>query len=118
MERPLIGKQRLEAFSDGVIAILITIMVLELKIPHGGDWAALRPVLPVFLTYLMSFVFVGIYWNNHHHMLAAVSGKNGRVGDKSIQGRCDGSLGNARAGRLASDVGQPCVEVTATRSSD
>jgi TMEM175 potassium channel family protein len=60
---------RLEAFSDGVIAILITIMVLELKIPRGTDWAALAPVLPVFLTYVLSFVNLGIYWNNHHHML-------------------------------------------------
>ncbi len=60
---------RLEAFSDGVIAILITIMVLELKVPHGTDWEALRPILPVFLTYVLSFVFLGIYWNNHHHML-------------------------------------------------
>ena len=62
------GTGRLEAFSDGVIAILITIMVLELKIPHGADWAALQPALPVFLTYVLSFVFLGIYWNNHHHM--------------------------------------------------
>src|SRR5579859_5641924 len=60
---------RLEAFSDGVIAILITIMVLELKVPHGTTLAALRPVLPVFLTYALSFVNLGIYWNNHHHML-------------------------------------------------
>src|SRR5215470_7827581 len=60
---------RLEAFTDGVIAILITIMVLELKVPHGADLEALRPLLPVFLTYLLSFVYVGIYWNNHHHML-------------------------------------------------
>jgi uncharacterized membrane protein len=73
------NKNRLEAFSDGVIAILITIMVLELKIPHGGSWAALRPVLPVFLTYLMSFVFVGIYWNNHHHMLHMATGIDGRI---------------------------------------
>ena len=65
-------KSRLEAFSDGVIAILITIMVLELRVPHGTDLEALRPLLPVFLTYLMSFVFLGIYWNNHHHMLHAV----------------------------------------------
>jgi TMEM175 potassium channel family protein len=64
-------KGRVEAFSDGVIAILITIMVLELKVPHGTDWAALRPLLPVFLTYVLSFVFVGIYWNNHHHLLHA-----------------------------------------------
>jgi len=70
---------RLEAFSDGVIAILITIMVLELKVPHGADWAALRPLLPVFLTYVLSYVFLGIYWNNHHHLLHATKRVNGRV---------------------------------------
>jgi uncharacterized membrane protein len=63
---------RLEAFSDGVFAVIITIMVLEMKVPHGSDVAALRPVLPVFLSYVLSFVFLGIYWNNHHHMLQAV----------------------------------------------
>ena len=73
------GKGRLEAFSDGVIAILITIMVLELKIPHGTDLEALRPLLPVFLTYVMSFVFLGIYWNNHHHMLHAAERINGKI---------------------------------------
>jgi uncharacterized membrane protein len=62
-------KGRLEAFSDGVIAILITILVLELKVPHGADWHALEPLLPVFLTYVLSFIYLGIYWNNHHHML-------------------------------------------------
>ena len=66
-----IGKTRLEAFSDGVIAIIITIMVLELKVPHGADLAAIAPLLPVFLSYVLSFVYVGIYWNNHHHMLHA-----------------------------------------------
>jgi len=66
------GKGRLEAFSDGVIAVIITIMVLEMKVPHGTDVAALLPLIPVFLTYVLSFVFVGIYWNNHHHMLHAV----------------------------------------------
>ena len=65
------GKNRLEAFSDGVIAIIITIMVLELHVPHGEDIAALAPLIPVFLCYLLSFVYVGIYWNNHHHMLHA-----------------------------------------------
>ena len=60
---------RLEAFSDGVFAVIITIMVLELKVPHGTDWEALRPLTPVFLTYVLSFVFLGIYWNNHHHMM-------------------------------------------------
>jgi uncharacterized membrane protein len=73
------GKGRLEAFSDGVIAVIITIMVLELKVPHGSELAALGPVIPVFLTYVLSFVFVGIYWNNHHHMLQAVRTVNGRV---------------------------------------
>jgi uncharacterized membrane protein len=63
------GKSRLEAFSDGVLAIIITIMVLELRAPHETDLAALRPLLPVLLSYLLSFVFLGIYWNNHHHML-------------------------------------------------
>jgi len=72
-------KQRLEAFSDGVIAILITIMVLELKVPQGTDWAALRPLLPVFLTYVLSFVNIGIYWNNHHHMFQAADHINGRI---------------------------------------
>jgi uncharacterized membrane protein len=62
-------KGRLEAFSDGVMAIIITIMVLELKTPHGADWAAIRPLIPVFLAYVLSFVYLGIYWNNHHHML-------------------------------------------------
>ena len=73
------SKGRLEAFSDGVVAILITIMVLELKIPHGADWAALRPLLPVFLSYVLSFVYLGIYWNNHHHLLHATERINGRV---------------------------------------
>jgi uncharacterized membrane protein len=70
-------KGRLEAFSDGVIAILITIMVLELKIPHGSDLAALRPAVPAFLTYVLSFVYLAIYWNNHHHMLHASERVNG-----------------------------------------
>jgi uncharacterized membrane protein len=74
-----VNKGRLEAFSDGVIAILITIMVLELRVPHGSDWAALRGILPVFLTYILSFVFLGIYWNNHHHMLHATERINGAV---------------------------------------
>ncbi len=73
------SKGRLEAFSDGVIAIIITIMVLELKVPHGADLAALRPLLPVFVTYVMSFVFVAIYWNNHHHMLQTAERINGRI---------------------------------------
>jgi uncharacterized membrane protein len=74
-----VGKGRLEAFSDGVIAIIITIMVLELKVPEGADWADLRPLTPVFLSYVLSFVFLGIYWNNHHHLLHAVRHINGRV---------------------------------------
>jgi uncharacterized membrane protein len=73
------SKGRLEAFSDGVLAILITIMVLELKVPRGADWDALRPLTPVFLAYVLSFVFLGIYWNNHHHMLHTVVRINGRV---------------------------------------
>jgi uncharacterized membrane protein len=73
------SKGRLEAFSDGVIAIIITIMVLELQVPHGADLAALRPLLPIFLTYVLSFVMLGIYWNNHHHML-------------QMTGRCTGGV--------------------------
>ena len=65
-------KNRLEAFSDGVIAILITIMVLEMKVPRGTEWEALRPMLPVFLSYVLSFIYLGIYWQNHHHLLQAV----------------------------------------------
>src|SRR5688572_11713215 len=70
---------RLETFSDGVIAIVITIMVLELQIPHATDWNALRPVLPVFFAYVLSFVNLGIYWNNHHHMLHTVDRINGSI---------------------------------------
>lgn len=73
------SKGRIEAFSDGVIAILITIMVLELKVPHGIDLEALRPLLPVFLTYVLSFVFLAIYWNNHHHMLQVTKRISGGV---------------------------------------
>ena len=72
-------KDRVEAFSDGVIAIIITIMVLELKVPHGVELADLRPVLPVFLSYVLSFVYVGIYWTNHHHMLQSVETVNGPI---------------------------------------
>ena len=72
-------KNRLEAFSDGVVAILITILVLELKVPHGTDLAALRPLLPTFLTYVLSFVYLAIYWNNHHHMLHATARINGKI---------------------------------------
>ena len=73
------GTGRLEAFSDGVIAIIITIMVLELKVPHGADLDVLRPLIPVFISYVLSFVFIGIYWNNHHHMLHAAGKVNGRI---------------------------------------
>jgi|SRR5580658_258879 TMEM175 potassium channel family protein len=73
------GRGRLEAFSDGVIAVIITIMVLELKAPHGADFAALAPLVPALLTYAVSFVFIGIYWNNHHHMLNAAAHIDGRV---------------------------------------
>ena len=72
-------KNRLEAFSDGVIAILITIMVLELKVPHGADWHALQPLLPVLVAYVLSFVYIAIYWNNHHHMLHAAHRVNGPI---------------------------------------
>jgi uncharacterized membrane protein len=75
-----LNKSRLEAFSDGVIAILITIMVLELRIPEGeADWAALRPIIPVFITYVLSFVMLGIYWNNHHHLIHAADRITGGV---------------------------------------
>jgi len=73
------GKSRLEAFSDGVLAIIITIMVLELKVPHGTNFEALKPLLPSFLSYVLSFIYVGIYWNNHHHMLHAAKHVSGRV---------------------------------------
>ena len=73
------GKNRVEAFSDGVMAIIITIMVLELKIPHGSDFEALKPLFPLFLSYVLSFIYVGIYWNNHHHMLHAAKRVSGRI---------------------------------------
>ncbi len=73
------GKGRLEAFSDGVIAIIITIMVLEMKVPHGSQWADLAKLGPVFMSYVLSFVYVGIYWNNHHHMLHAVKQVSGGI---------------------------------------
>jgi uncharacterized membrane protein len=73
------GKNRFEAFSDGVIAILITIMVLELKVPHGESIQTLRPLIPVFLSYVLSFVYLGIYWNNHHHMLHATHKVTGPI---------------------------------------
>ncbi|UEQ76075.1 TMEM175 family protein [Chryseobacterium arthrosphaerae] len=72
-------KGRLEAFSDGVLAIIITIMVLELKVPEGSSWASLKPLLPKFLAYIFSFIYVGIYWNNHHHLFQAVKKVNGSI---------------------------------------
>src|SRR5262245_33989469 len=72
-------KNRLEAFSDGVLAIIITIMVLELKVPHGVEWHDLRPLLPVFLAYVLSYAYLGIYWNNHHHLLHAAGKIDGKV---------------------------------------
>jgi len=74
-----VNKDRLAAFSDGVLAIIITIMVLELKLPHSAEWSALAETLPVFLSYTLSFVYVAIYWNNHHHLLHAVSRVDGRI---------------------------------------
>ncbi len=73
------GKNRLEAFSDGVLAIILTIMVLELKVPHGDSFAALAQLLPVFVSYALSFIYIAIYWNNHHHMLHAVKHVNGPI---------------------------------------
>jgi len=72
-------KNRVEAFSDGVFAIIITIMVLEMKIPRGGNLSDLKPVLPIFLSYVLSFIYVGIYWNNHHHMFLIVEKVNGKI---------------------------------------
>lgn len=73
------SKSRMEAFSDAVIAIIMTIMVLEMKVPHGMDLEALQPLIPVFLSYVLSFVFLGIYWNNHHHLLQAIKQVNGSI---------------------------------------
>jgi uncharacterized membrane protein len=78
-ERGVMGKGRLEAFSDGVIAVIITIMVLEMKVPHGTEIEALAPMWPVFLAYVLSFIYTGIYWNNHHHMLHAVDHVTGGI---------------------------------------
>jgi uncharacterized membrane protein len=72
-------KERMAAFSDGVMAIIITIMVLELKAPHGADWSALAKQLPVFLSYVLSFIYLAIYWNNHHHMLHTVNHVTGTI---------------------------------------
>jgi uncharacterized membrane protein len=73
------SKSRLEAFSDGVMAIIITIMVLELRVPEGSELAVLRPLIPAFLSYTMSFLFLGVYWNNHHHLMQAVRHVNGKI---------------------------------------
>jgi len=73
------SKTRLEAFSDGVLAIIITIMVLEMKVPHGADFTALKPLIPVFLSYVLSFVYIGVYWNNHHHMIHTLHYVNGKI---------------------------------------
>src|SRR6187200_3279111 len=73
------NKGRLEAFSDGVIAIIITIMVLELKVPHGYDFISLKPLFPVFVSYVLSFIYLGIYWNNHHHMLHTIKHVSGGI---------------------------------------
>jgi uncharacterized membrane protein len=72
-------KGRLEAFSDGVIAVIITILVLELRAPHGVDWSAVTPLIPAFISYVLSFIYLGIYWSNHHHLLQAASQVNGAV---------------------------------------
>jgi uncharacterized membrane protein len=74
-----VNRNRLEAFSDGVLAIIITIMVLEMKVPYGGDLDSLRPVLPIFMSYVLSFVYIGIYWNNHHHMLHTIQNVTGSI---------------------------------------
>ena len=84
------GKNRLEAFSDGVIAIIITIMVLEMKVPHGEGIETLAPLIPVFLSYVLSFLYVGIYWNNHHHMLLCVSRVTGRDSMGESSSPCSG----------------------------
>ena len=73
------GKERLAAFSDGVLAIIITIMVLEFKVPHGAELSDLRPLTPIFLSYVLSFIYIGIYWNNHHHLLSATGRVSGAV---------------------------------------
>jgi uncharacterized membrane protein len=77
--KPLMEKNRLEAFSDGVIAIIITIMVLEMKVPHGDELAALHALIPQFISYVLSFIYVGIYWNNHHHLLHTIQKVNGSI---------------------------------------
>ena len=78
-QKNIMGTGRLEAFSDGVLAVIITIMVLEIKVPHGDDLISLRVVLPVFISYILSFINIGIYWNNHHHLMQSVEHVNGKV---------------------------------------
>lgn len=73
------NRTRLETFSDGVLAIIITSMVMEIKVPHGSDFAALKPLFPVVLSYLLSFIYIGIYWNNHHHMMHTVKNVTGSI---------------------------------------
>lgn len=73
------GKSRLEAFSDGVIAIILTIMVLEMKVPHSPDFTSLQAILPTFISYVLSFIYIGIYWNNHHHLIHSSKSVNGRI---------------------------------------
>ena len=77
--RDEVHKGRLEAFSDGVIAVIITILVLELRAPHGADWSAITPLVPAFISYVLSFIYLGIYWNNHHHLLQAATHISGAV---------------------------------------
>lgn len=72
-------KTRLEAFSDGVLAIIITIMVLELKVPHGTDWEAIKELIPVLISYILSFIFIAIYWGNHHHLLHTIHHVNSKI---------------------------------------
>ncbi len=103
---------RLEAFSDGVIAIIITIMVLELKVPHGDDFDALIPLIPVLLSYVLSFVYVGIYWNNHHHMLHASDAVTGRILWANL------SVGILVAAARASDLSAGRAAVVHTRSAN
>jgi uncharacterized membrane protein len=74
-----LNKNRLEAFSDGVLAIILTIMVLEIKVPEGADFHALQKLIPVFISYILSFIYIGIYWNNHHHMLHSMTKVNGKI---------------------------------------
>jgi uncharacterized membrane protein len=79
LTRSTMGRDRLTAFSDGVVAIIITIMVLELKVPHGADWTALGSLVPIFLSCVLSFIYVAIYWNNHHHLLHTVTRVSGLI---------------------------------------